>query len=338
MTIGLPDIRSLAVLGLGRSGRAAALLVRRVAPEIEVVAVDAKDEAELGDTPRELRAAGVTLAFGGDAVLPAGVGLLVKSPGVPNESPVVEAALHMGIAVWSEVELAARFLDARWIAITGTNGKTTTTELTGQMLRDAGLAVEVAGNVGRALANLPGAVAPDAVVVAELSSFQLEHIESFRPDVAVLLNLTEDHVDRHGGYDGYVAAKLRVFENQGPDDLALINGDDPGIEAALSGEGCRAARAWACSRWTGAPAAPATAPHNSLVSRTAACGWSCRAGMLSCARSPSSPSRATTTSPTRWPPRLRRRPWACRPDRSPRRCGASRASPTVCRWSASSTA
>ena len=234
MTETMPDVRSLAVLGLGRSGRAAALLARRELPAAELFAIDVKDEAELGTAPAELRAAGAVVLLGPAAVLPPGVELLVKSPGVPNSSIVVAAALERGLAIWSEVEFAARFLANRWIAITGTNGKTTTTELTGQILRDAGLPVEVAGNVGRALANLPGTIDPGAVVVAELSSFQLEHIVSFRPDVAVLLNLTEDHIDRHGSFSGYVDAKLRVFENQTPDDLALLNADDPGTAAAAA--------------------------------------------------------------------------------------------------------
>jgi UDP-N-acetylmuramoylalanine--D-glutamate ligase len=171
--------------------------------------------------------------MGSQAVLPAGVDLLVKSPGVPNESSVAVAAIASGIPIWSEVEFASRFLANRWIGITGTNGKTTTTELVGQILRDAGVPAEVAGNIGRALANLPGAVDERAVIVAELSSFQLEHIVRFRPDVAVLLNLTEDHIDRHGAYRDYVAAKLRIFENQTPRDLALLNADDPGIADAL---------------------------------------------------------------------------------------------------------
>jgi UDP-N-acetylmuramoylalanine--D-glutamate ligase len=241
----IAGVRSLAVLGIGRSGRAAALLARRELPAAALVALDQKDEAQLGTAPAELRAAGAVLLLGAAAALPEGVELLVKSPGVPNASPVVAAALARGVTIWSEVEFAARFLANRWIAITGTNGKTTTTELAGQILRDAGRPVEVAGNVGRALANLPGDIDPRAVVVAELSSFQLEHIERFRPDVAVLLNLTEDHIDRHGSYAEYVDAKLRIFENQTSADLALVNADDPGVTAVaaagLPGRGRRGA-------------------------------------------------------------------------------------------------
>jgi UDP-N-acetylmuramoylalanine--D-glutamate ligase len=241
----LDDIRCLAVLGLRRSGRPAALLGRRRLPAARVVALD-EGEAPPEDAAAELRAAGVEVLLGEAAVLPAGVDLLVKSPGVPNESPVVQDALRRGVTLWSEVELAARFLTNRVIAITGTNGKTTTTELTGAIFRDAGLPVAVGGNVGHALAGMPDAVPPEATVVAELSSFQLEHVERFRPDVAVLLNLTEDHLDRHGDYRGYVDAKLRVFENQHEEDVALLNADDAGTlaEAAAGRLAGRARHAW----------------------------------------------------------------------------------------------
>ena len=240
----LSDVRCLAVLGLRRSGLPAALLARRRLPAARVVALDEGVPPE--DAVAELRAAGVEVLTGAEAVLPEGTDLLVKSPGVPNESAVVQQALQRGVTLWSEVELAARFLPNRVIGITGTNGKTTTTELTGALYRGAGLPVAVGGNVGFALAGMPEVVPAEAVVVAELSSFQLEHIERFRPDVAVLLNLTEDHLDRHGDYRGYVAAKLRVFENQRAGDLALLNADDPGIaEEAVAGRlGGRGRRAW----------------------------------------------------------------------------------------------
>jgi UDP-N-acetylmuramoylalanine--D-glutamate ligase len=241
----LDDIRCLAVLGLRRSGRPAALLGRRRLPAARVVALD-EGAAPPEDAAAELRAAGVEVLLGDAAVLPAAVDLLVKSPGVPNESPAVQAALRRGVTVWSEVEFAARFLRNRIIGITGTNGKTTTTELIGAIFRDAGLPVAVGGNVGHALAGMPDAVAAEAAVVAELSSFQLEHVERFRPDVAVLLNLTEDHLDRHGDYRGYVDAKLRIFEKQIEADVALLNADDPGTlaEAAAGRLEGRGRRGW----------------------------------------------------------------------------------------------
>ena len=241
----LDDIRCLAVLGLRRSGRPAALLGRRRLPAARVVALD-EGVAPPEDAAAELRAAGVEVLLGEAAVLPAGVDLLVKSPGVPNESLVVQEALRRGVPVWSEVEFAARFLGNRIIGITGTNGKTTTTELIGAIFRDAGQPVAVGGNVGHALAGMPDAVPREATVVAELSSFQLEHVERFRPDVAVLLNLTEDHLDRHGDYRGYVDAKLRIFENQIEADVALLNADDPGTlaEAAAGRLAGRGRRAW----------------------------------------------------------------------------------------------
>ena len=128
------------------------------------------------------------------------------------------------------------------VGITGTNGKTTTTELTGAIFRRAHLPVAVGGNVGHALAAMPGEVAPDATVIAELSSFPLEHIDRFRPAVAVLLNLTEDHLDRHGTYRAYVDAKLRIFENQTADDVALLCADDDGVLEELAAEIGRASR------------------------------------------------------------------------------------------------
>ena len=223
----LEEIRSLAVLGLSRSGRPAALLARRRLPAARILGLD--EGAGLpADTLAALVSAGVTVHLGAEAVLPDGVDVLVKSPGVPDSSPVVREALRRGVALWSEVELAARFLPNRIIGITGTNGKTTTTELTGAILRDAGLPVAVGGNLGNALAEMPDVLASEATIVAELSSFQLEHIERFHAQVAVLLNLTEDHLDRHGSYRAYVDAKLRLFANQTSDDLALLNADDPG--------------------------------------------------------------------------------------------------------------
>jgi UDP-N-acetylmuramoylalanine--D-glutamate ligase len=203
------------VVGLARSGIAAALALH--ARGERVVGVDAAaPEVE------RLRAAGVEVhlnASGTDLVARAHT--LVKSPGVPQDAPVVEAARARGLAVVGELELAWRLVPNELIAVTGTNGKTTTTELIGQIHREAGLPVAVAGNVGTPVASLVGALAPEATVVCEASSFQLEDTTDFAPEAAVLLNLAPDHLDRHGSFDAYAEAKLSVFERQGPDDVAV---------------------------------------------------------------------------------------------------------------------
>jgi UDP-N-acetylmuramoylalanine--D-glutamate ligase len=215
------------VLGLARSGEAAALALARRG--VRVLAVDRSEEVDAG----RLRAHGVEVVLGAeDPVLVDDVDLLVKSPGVPNEVPLVAAARSRGVTVWSEVELGARLLANPLIGVTGTNGKTTTSELLGEIFRAAGRPVAVAGNVGRPLTGLDGAIAEDAWIVCELSSFQLEDIEELRPRVAVLLNLTPDHLDRHGNLDAYRAAKLRIFENQGPDDVAVVPRGFPPVPGA----------------------------------------------------------------------------------------------------------
>jgi UDP-N-acetylmuramoylalanine--D-glutamate ligase len=197
------------VVGLARSGLAAAIaLAGRGA---RVIAADRSPDVDAG----RLADLGVELRLGTEEeALLEGVELVVKSPGVPAESPLVAGARARGIPVWSEVELGYRLLPAgsRLIGITGTNGKTTTTELLGAMLRAAGRPVEVAGNVGRALTDAALVAADGSWLVCELSSFQLEDVDSLACDVAVLLNLEPDHLDRHGSFDAYRAAKLRIFE------------------------------------------------------------------------------------------------------------------------------
>jgi UDP-N-acetylmuramoylalanine--D-glutamate ligase len=197
-----------------------------------VVGIDRSRELDAG----RLRAAGVEVVLGADdPALPDDVDLLVKSPGVPNEAPLVAAARARGVAVWSEVELGSRLLANPILGVTGTNGKTTTSELLGAVFRAAGRPVAVAGNVGRPLTGLDGSLTEDAWIVCELSSFQLEDIDGFRPRIAVLLNLTPDHLDRHGSMDAYRAAKLRIFENQTEDDIAVI----PAGFEAVPGHGRR---------------------------------------------------------------------------------------------------
>jgi UDP-N-acetylmuramoylalanine--D-glutamate ligase len=176
--------------------------------------------------------AGVEVALDTDGfALLDGTRTVVKSPGVPREAPVIAAALERGVEVVGELELAWRTIPNRFLAVTGTNGKTTTVELLGHLYRVAGEPVAIAGNVGTPLSSLAESVDPAATVVCEASSFQLEDTTAFAPECAVFLNLAPDHLDRHRDLDSYLAAKLRIFANQGNDDLAVYNADD----AALAG-------------------------------------------------------------------------------------------------------
>ena len=204
-------------MGLARSGEAAGLALARRG--VAVIGVDRNEDLD----PGRLRAGGVEVVLGADdPALLEGVDLLVKSPGVPAEAPLAAAARERGLTIWSEVELGARLLANPILGVTGTNGKTTTSELLGEVFRAAGKRVAVAGNVGRPLTGLDGALPEDAWVVCELSSFQLEDIEEFRPSIAVLLNLTPDHLDRYEGFEEYRGAKLRIFENQLEEDVAVV--------------------------------------------------------------------------------------------------------------------
>jgi UDP-N-acetylmuramoylalanine--D-glutamate ligase len=220
------------VVGLARSGIAAARLL--VGRGEEVVGVDCGNPAAAAG----LRGAGVEVFLDSDGLaLLDGVRTVVKSPGVPREAAVIAAALQRGIDVIGELELAWRALPNRFVAVTGTNGKTTTVELLGHVYRGAGEPVAVAGNVGTPLSELVGTVEPDATVVCECSSFQLEDTTEFAPEGAVFLNLAPDHLDRHHDLESYLAAKLRIFANQGNDDVAVYNADDPELAGTDLG-GC----------------------------------------------------------------------------------------------------
>jgi UDP-N-acetylmuramoylalanine--D-glutamate ligase len=213
-------VKRALVLGLARSGQAAALALR--ASGVEVVGhdrVQALDPAVAG----RLEAAGVELHLGEeDDALLRGVDAVIKSPGVPGERPLVAGARAAGIPVISEIELGARLLSNPLVGITGTNGKTTTTALLGAMFDAAGRPAEVVGNIGRPLTGLVGRSSPDAWIVCELSSFQLEDVDTLAPCVAVLLNIEPDHIDRHGSFEAYRAAKLRIFRRQTGNDIAVV--------------------------------------------------------------------------------------------------------------------
>ena len=214
------------VTGLARTGVATALFC--AARGAAVTATDTRSEAELGEHIAELRAAGVAFSLGGhDQRILRNHDLLIPSPGVPADAPLLLAARAMNLTIWSEIELAYRFLRGRLIGITGSNGKTTTTSLAEHILRGAGFATILAGNIGTPLIACVEATREETITVAELSSFQLELIEQFRPDIAVFLNLTPDHLDRHHTLEAYAAAKARIFENQTRQDAAILNVDDP---------------------------------------------------------------------------------------------------------------
>jgi UDP-N-acetylmuramoylalanine--D-glutamate ligase len=204
----------------------------------EVIGCDAgpAEDPTLAETARRLSAAGVEvhLDASGD-VLAARAGTLIKSPGVPQHEPTVVAARRRGIPVLGELELGWRLLPMRpFVAVTGTNGKTTTTEWIGHIHREAGLPVQVVGNVGTAVSLLVGQdIDPASTIVCEASSFQLEDTEYFAPEGAVLLNLSEDHLDRHASYADYVAAKLRIFSHQRPGDVAVL---PAGLDLDIGGD------------------------------------------------------------------------------------------------------
>ncbi len=212
------------VVGLARSGQAAARLLAARGEQVR--------GTDSGHPEGAAGLAGVGVEVFPDTdglALLEGTRTVVKSPGVPREAPVIAAALERGIDVVGELELAWRAIPNRFVGVTGTNGKTTTVELLGHLYRGAGEPVAVAGNVGTPLSELAGAVEPDATVVCECSSFQLEDTELFAPECAVFLNLAPDHLDRHADLESYLAAKLRIFANQGNDDLAVYNADDPAL-------------------------------------------------------------------------------------------------------------
>ena len=217
------------IVGLGRSGRAAARYAATLAARGEarsVTAVDGNDSEDLRSRAAELGELGVTVVLGAQEV-EGSFDLCIASPGIPPHAPLLISARRASGRTISEIEFAFEHSSAPWVAITGTNGKTTATALTCHLLRSAGIRAVAVGNIGSpATAALESAAAE--VLVAEVSSFQLALIERFHPHVAVLLNITPDHLDWHGSLEAYIADKTKVFQNMGTEDFAVIDVDDAG--------------------------------------------------------------------------------------------------------------
>src|SRR6201997_3915277 len=214
------------VVGLGKSGVASALFLKSRGARVTVS--DSKPEAELRNEILLLLDHGITVETGGHGERTfRGQDLIVVSPGVPVDAAPLVQARSLGENVIGEIELAAQFLSGPIVAITGSNGKTTTTTLTGEIMTAGGFPTLVGGNIGTPAISLAERAQQGTVIVLEVSSFQLETIQTFRPKVAVVLNITPDHLDRHRTFEIYTDAKARIFENQQPDDFAVLNADDP---------------------------------------------------------------------------------------------------------------
>lgn len=222
--MGLKNKRVL-VVGLGKSGLSAAMFLR--AQGARVTVSDTRSAVALAKEIPTLLDAGIMVESGGHGLLTfRRQDLIVVSPGVPRDTPEVKQAINFGLPVIGELELASRYLHGRVVAITGSNGKTTTTSLLGKIFTDAGLATLVGGNIGLPVIDLVEKSNSGTTSVLEVSSFQLETVEKFHPQIAVVLNITPDHLDRHGSFENYAAAKTRITERQGPEDFLVLNAED----------------------------------------------------------------------------------------------------------------
>jgi UDP-N-acetylmuramoylalanine--D-glutamate ligase len=213
------------VVGLGKSGVASALFLKSKGARVTVS--DTKPQDQLKDEIPALLDQGIAVETGGHGERTfGGQDLIVVSPGVPTDAPPLMQARALGRDVIGEIELAARFFPGRIVAITGSNGKTTTTTLAGEIVTAGGYRAAVGGNIGTPAISLVEGATADTIAVWEVSSFQLETIQTFRPQIAVVLNVTPDHLDRHRTFAAYTDAKARIFENQQPEDFAVLNADD----------------------------------------------------------------------------------------------------------------
>ncbi|MFN8586427.1 MAG: UDP-N-acetylmuramoyl-L-alanine--D-glutamate ligase [Candidatus Eisenbacteria bacterium] len=233
-----PPGRRPLVAGAARSGVAAARLLARHGADVALC--DRRAADALPESVRALAGDGVTVIGGrDDAALLDGRDLLVWSPGIPVDHALIAAARERGIPVMGELELGFLAAKAPLLCITGTNGKSTTTDLTGALLRAAGREVEVCGNIGRAVCEVAESVSDSGLLVVEVSSFQLETVEKLKPWVATWLNLTPDHLDRHGDLETYAAMKDRLFARQDEADWAVRSADDPAVAARSAGHGAK---------------------------------------------------------------------------------------------------
>jgi len=225
--------KKVLVVGLGKSGLAAALFLRRRGAQVTVS--DVRSAAALAKDIPALLDQGIMVEAGGHGLLTfRRQDLIVVSPGVPLDTPELVQVRSFGLPVIGELELAAHFLAGKTLAITGSNGKTTTTSLCGEILAAAHLRVQVGGNIGVPVIALVDESREDGWSVLEVSSFQLETTYQFRPDIAVILNITPDHLDRHGSMENYIAAKERIFANQGTGDALILNADDDAAARAAA--------------------------------------------------------------------------------------------------------
>ncbi|CUS91358.1 UDP-N-acetylmuramoylalanine--D-glutamate ligase [Candidatus Kryptonium thompsonii] len=219
--------KKVTVIGGARSGLAVARLLKKMGADVFISDMKKPEEIKyVKFTPEELNSAGIKYEFGEHSEKVYDCDFMVISPGVPSNAPVVQKAMELGIKVWSEIEVASWFCKAPIIAVTGTNGKTTTTSLIGHIFKTAGFKTIVAGNIGAPFSDFVLDADEGSIVVLEVSSFQLDHIENFKPKVAVLLNITPDHLDRYDSFGDYILSKFRIFKNQKEDDFAVYNYDD----------------------------------------------------------------------------------------------------------------
>ncbi|MFK7844250.1 MAG: UDP-N-acetylmuramoyl-L-alanine--D-glutamate ligase [Rhodothermales bacterium] len=215
--------KRVTVVGAARSGIAVSKLLNEASARVFLT----EFKAGSSDQISELNAAGVAFEFGGHTPRALEADFVVVSPGVPSTIPLLVEAVEKGIPIFSEIEVAFWFCQAPIVAITGSNGKTTTTSLAAHVFAHAGRTVHVAGNIGKAFSDITKNTSSNDVVILEVSSFQLDHIDTFRPDISVLLNITPDHLDRYGyQFENYAASKFRIFENQTSEDTLIYCYDD----------------------------------------------------------------------------------------------------------------